>query len=98
MNKFYWFVIYEIKDHLYYAVVGLDDLRETTNEYKEDIRNQCALDYNFDLDLNFDFDAECNYTEHIQACDVIIWYVHRLYQDTEIDMKFINCPSKMPVG
>lgn len=96
MSKFYWFVMYQIKDRIYHAVVGLDDLRETTDEYKEDIRNQCALNYNFDLDLNFD--SECNYTGHIQACDVIIWYVHRLYLDTKRDMKFINCPSIMPIG
>lgn len=98
MSKLYWFVMYQIKDHIYYAVVGLDDLRKNTDEYREDIKNQCALDYNFDLDLNFDFDSELNYTEHIHANDVIIWYVHRLYLDTKIDMKFINCPSKMPIG
>lgn len=96
MSKIYWFVMYEIKNYIYYAVVGLDDLRATTDEYREDIKNQCALDYNFDLDLNFD--AECNYTEYIHADDVIIWYVTRLYLDTKIDMKFINCPSKMPIG
>lgn len=94
MSKFYWFVIYEIKECIYYAVVGLDDLRETTNEYREDIKNQCALDYNYCLDL----DSERNYTEHIHPHDVIIWYIHRLYFDEKIDMKFINCSSNMPIG
>ena len=96
MNKFYWFVIYEIKERIYYAVVGLDDLRETTDEYRKDIKNQCALDYNYCLDL--DIDSERNYTEHIQPHDVFIWYVHRLYFDSKIDMKFINCLSNMPIG
>ena len=96
MDKLYWFAMYQIKDHIYYAVVGLDDLRATTDEYREDIKNQCVLDYNFDVDRNFD--PEDNYTQHIHANDVIIWYVTRLYLDTRIDMKFINCPSKMPIG
>lgn len=94
MKKLYWFVMYEIKDCIYYAVVGLDNPRKTTDEYREDIRNQCALDYNYCLDI----DSEGNYTEHIHAHDVIICYVHRLYLDTKIDMKFINCPNNMPIG
>lgn len=96
MSKLYWFVMYQIKERIYYAVIGLDNLRETTDEYREDIKNQCALDYNFDLDRNFDF--ELNYPEYIHANDVIIWYVNRLYLNRKIDMKFINCPSRMPIG
>lgn len=97
MDKLYWFAMYQIKDHIYYAVVGLDDLRATTDEYREDIKNQCALDYNFCLDMDSELNY-LNYTEHIHANDVIIWYVTRLYLDTKIDMKFINCPSRMPIG
>lgn len=96
MNKLYWFVVYEIKERIYYAVVGLDDLREDTDEYREDIKNQCALDYNYCLDI--DIDSECDYTEHIHPQDVIIWYVKRLYFDSKIDMKFINCSSNMLIG
>lgn len=98
--KIYWFVIYQIKDRIYHAVVGLDKSRGTTDEYKEDIRNQCMLDYNFDIDLNYnlDTDSECNDTEYIHPYDVIIWYIDRLYLDINMNMKFINCPSKMPIG
>lgn len=95
--KFYWFVIYQIKDRIYHAVVGLDDSRETTDEYKEDIRNQCALDYNY-VNYNLYIDSECNDTEYIHAHDVIIWYVYRLYLDINMNMRFINCPSQMPIG
>lgn len=95
--KIYWFVIYQIKDRIYNAVVGLDNLRETTDEYKEDIRNQCALDYNFDTDRIY-IDSECNDTEYVHEYDVIIWYIHRLHLDINGNMKFINCPSNVPIG
>lgn len=95
--KIYWFVIYQIKDRIYNAVVGLDSLRETTDEYKEDIRNQCALDYNYDT-YRINIDSECNDTEYVHEYDVIIWYIHRLHLDINGNMKFINCPGNMPIG
>ena len=95
--KLYCFVIYQIKDRIYHAVVGLDNSRDTTDEYKEDIRNQCALDYNY-VNYNLYIDSEGNDTEYIHTYDVIIWYINRLYLDINMNMKFINCPSNMPIG